>query len=305
MGDERSPEPEARQRVGYDRSGAGCESSHVAGPCSGTRRSWPFLRAPAGGCSGSLSMNPVPSADGDEGEVMTRVLIVEDDPVTARLLEEGLRDDGYDVHRRGERRRGHPRRDVEPLRRDRDGRHAARRRRVRDLPVPPGARHRHPDPAADRAGRGGRPGARPRHGRRRLPREAVRLRGVRRPHPGAPAPQQRPRGGAGAGPAPAGRRPPPSSRSDGRRLAAEPPGVRGAPRPPRPPRRSSSSGRRCSRRSGAPGSSNRTIVDQYIRYVRRKLEGRHRPDRHRDRARRRLPARRGRDEAASVSGASS
>ena len=45
-----------------------------------------------------------------------------------------------------------------------------------------------------------------------------------------------PRGGAGARPAPARRRLRPSSRSDGRRLAAQPPGVRGAPHPPRPPR---------------------------------------------------------------------
>ena len=47
--------------------------------------------------SGPWSVDPVLSVDRDEGEVMTRVLIVEDDPVTARLLEEGLRDDGYDV----------------------------------------------------------------------------------------------------------------------------------------------------------------------------------------------------------------
>ena len=109
-----------------------------------------------------------------------RVLVVEDELQMASLIRHGLLKEGLavDIAASGEdslwmvgARR---------LRRDRARRDAAGRERLRDLPADPRQGRSRPGADADRArlGRGSR--RRPRLGRRRLPRQAVRVRGAAR-----------------------------------------------------------------------------------------------------------------------------
>ena len=224
-----------------------------------------------------------------------RVLIVEDEVKMAGLIRRGLRARG-DRRRRRDQGRGRAldgRGDR--LRRDRARRDAAGHRRLRGLPAAARRRGLVADPDADRARRRPRPGRRPRRRRRRLPDQAVLLRRAARP-------------AAGAGPPRRGRAP---GRSCGSATCASTrrPGGSGAARP-----RSTLSAKEFAiletfmRRPGEVLSrfqllehawdydyENRSnVVDSYVRFLREQDRQAVRGRVDRDRARRRLPAARGR-----------
>ena len=113
-----------------------------------------------------------------------RILVIEDDEEIADFVVRGLREEGYTVEHAadGERRLARP--PGRPLGRRRARLVAAGAGRP-DAPaaVPPG-RPRRTRPLPDGQGRGLRPGAGPRPRGRRLPLQAVRLRGAAGPRPG-------------------------------------------------------------------------------------------------------------------------
>ena len=129
---------------------------------------------------------------GSERLASMRVLIVEDEVKMASLIRRGLRDEGLsaDVAIEGRGRALDGR--VDGVRRDRPRRHAARHRRLRD--VPPAARRRRlgAGPHAHRARRDRGPRRRPRRRRRRLPHQAVLVRRAARAAARDRAPRRRP-----------------------------------------------------------------------------------------------------------------
>ena len=118
------------------------------------------------------------------------ILVVEDEPNIADLVDLYLSRDGFRVREEGDRR-GRPRRDPRPAAAPRRARRRAPgRRRARGVPAHP-RDERAPGDLPHRARRRGRPRPRPRARRRRLPHEAVRARGARRAGEGGAAAHRR------------------------------------------------------------------------------------------------------------------
>src|SRR5512142_1797686 len=126
----------------------------------------------------------------NEGDAMAneKIIIVDDDPSVQQVVRAYLERDGYlmyvagTVGGSGARRTG-------PTGADRPGPDAARPPRRGRLPRDPWPVGR--ARAADGQGRGGRPGGRPRAGRRRLPDQAALAAGPGRPGPGRATPHAR------------------------------------------------------------------------------------------------------------------
>ncbi len=142
---------------------------------------------------GSPGVNPARTSC-DDGRTMSEatVVVVEDDQNIADLVELYLRQEGFRVVQAGDRGAGHPGGAGQPAPHgDPRRRPAGRHGRAGGVPAAAGRRRR-PDPHADGPGRGDRPGARPRAGRRRLRHQAVRPPGAGGPGEGHPAAHRRP-----------------------------------------------------------------------------------------------------------------
>ncbi len=208
-----------------------------AGPLDRARDRRGARRPRRAGLEAGARLDVHDRAPRDPGAV-SRILIAEDEARLASFLEKGLRasgfmttvvGDGPSVERGRERRRLRP---AHP--RPRPARQGRPRRPARSA-------QRRPAPAGDRAHgprRPLRPGRGPRGGRRRLPAEALSLRGAGRAHPG------------------------PAARRAGRRRADPASRRRRQPRPAHPlgerQRRDGSSSARASSSSCAPSSSTPT-----------------------------------------------